>query len=251
MGKHTKHMSPGRTTGVYLSGLVICCASAFFLMSQVVSPLINDPVNVPSVPPPTGETPTTVIPQVSGVPPVIDLVPRAQVRGGLTPTPSPIAPQEPTQGAPSSPVTTSTTPPGTTTRPPPVKPPVTTSAPKPPVVVKPPVLPPIELPNPQPLCKGLNVLPQVSHACNDILGNVIGALTEVSAAGGRGARPDNPTSCHPKGLALDLIVRNRLTGDLIATYARLNKSRLGITTILWRVPDHFDHVHLSFAPCTK
>lgn len=251
MGKHTKQMTPGRATGIYLSGLVICAVSAFLIVSQVVSPLINAPVDVPSFPPPTHQAMPPASPQVTGVPPVSDLVPRSYQRGGLTPTPSPNVPQGPTQGVPSSPVTTSTTPPGTTTRPPPVKPPVTTSAPKPPVVVKPPVLPPIELSNPQPLCKGLNVLPQVSHACNDILGNVIGALTGVSATGGRGARPDNPTSCHPKGLALDLIVRNRLTGDLIAAYARLNKSRLGITTILWRVPDHFDHVHLSFAPCTK
>jgi hypothetical protein len=249
---------------MYASGLAICAACALVILSQVNGPVRdflhpdpNPPIADWSQPPRPYERTN---PQVTGSLPTSSPLTDVPVGGGLMPTPSEIAPQRPTQSATESPVTTSTPAPHTTTRPPAARPPQrttaprppappTTTKPKPPVVINPPALPPVKVPL-TPLCNGLNVLPQASRGCNDILGNVVGALTGVTAVGGRGSRPDNPTSCHPKGLALDLMVRSRLTGDLIAAYARLNKTRLGITTILWQVPDHYDHVHLSFAPCT-
>lgn len=248
---------------MYASGLAICAASALVILSQVNGP-VRDFLN-PDPYPPTADwsqppVPLTRNPQVTGSLPLTSSLSAPPAGGGLTPTPTTNASPEPTQSAPSSslkpavPAPTTTPPPAarrpaqTTSAPHPPAPP-TTPKPKPPVAIDPPILPPVKVPL-TPLCNGLNVLPQVSKGCNDILGNVVGALTGVTAVGGRGARPDNPTSCHPKGLAVDLMVRSRLTGDLIAAYARLNKSRLGITTILWQVPDHYDHVHLSFAPCT-
>lgn len=258
-------MSHGRATGMYASGLAICGACAFVILSQINGPVrdfLNPDPNPPiadwSQPPRPLER---AEPQVTGLPGTSSPLSASPVGGTVTPTPTEIGSPEPTQSAPRSslpsavPVPTTTPPPvarrpaQTTSAP---RPPAPTKAPtsttKPPVVINPPLLPPVKVPL-TPLCNGLNVLPQVSKGCNDILGNVAGALTGVSAVGGRGSRPDNPTSCHPKGLAVDLMVRSRLTGDLIAAYARLNKSRLGITTILWQVPDHYDHVHLSFAPC--
>jgi hypothetical protein len=238
-------MTHSQATASYLGGLVICGACALFLISQISSPPLDivRPPSAGDLPPVVAQPPTSS--QVTGVPPVIDLVPRAHVQGGLTPTPATIAPPQPTQSAPKSPVTTSTPRPVPTTRPAPTRAPSTTSAPRPPVV-KPPALPPVKVPNLSPVCNGINVLSQVTKACNDILGAVSG----ITSVGGRGSRPDNPTSCHPLGLALDLMVgRNRVLGDLIYAYVKLNKTRLGITTILWRVPDHYDHVHLSFAPC--
>lgn len=62
---------------------------------------------------------------------------------------------------------------------------------------------------------------------------------------GVAARPNNPTSDHPRGLALDFIVDNS-TGDDLAAYADENTEALGISYILWQVPDHYDHVHISF-----
>ena len=35
-------------------------------------------------------------------------------------------------------------------------------------------------------------------------------------------------------------------GDQIAAWAEQNKELLGINNILWRVRDHFDHVHIDF-----
>ncbi|MDQ3886951.1 MAG: hypothetical protein M3308_08105, partial [Actinomycetota bacterium] len=62
---------------------------------------------------------------------------------------------------------------------------------------------------------------------------------------GVAARPGNPTSDHPRGYALDFMV-DRSTGDALAAYAEENSKALGISYILWRVADHYDHVHISF-----
>lgn len=66
-----------------------------------------------------------------------------------------------------------------------------------------------------------------------------------SAVGGVASRPSNPSSDHPRGLALDFTVGNE-TGDALAAYAEQNADALGINYILWQVPAHYDHVHISF-----
>ncbi len=67
----------------------------------------------------------------------------------------------------------------------------------------------------------------------------------VDDVGGVAARPSNPTSDHPSGLALDFMV-DTATGDALAAYAEENSEALGIKYILWQTEDHYDHVHISF-----
>lgn len=97
-----------------------------------------------------------------------------------------------------------------------------------------------------PKCYNVGVKPQVVKACDQITAAVPG----ITAIGGRAARPHNPTSCHPSGLALDLMVYgDTALGDRVYAYVRAHKAELGVTTLLWRAPAHWDHLHLSFAPC--
>lgn len=67
----------------------------------------------------------------------------------------------------------------------------------------------------------------------------------VDDVGGVAERPDNPTSDHPSGYALDFMV-DRSTGDALADYAEEHTEALGIKYILWETEDHYDHVHISF-----
>jgi hypothetical protein len=96
-------------------------------------------------------------------------------------------------------------------------------------------------------CGSIGLLPTPKAACNQILA----AFPEVKTVLGVGGRAGNPTSCHPKGLAIDLIVgSNKALGDRLYAYVIARRSALGATpVVLWQVPDHFDHVHISFAPC--
>ena len=67
----------------------------------------------------------------------------------------------------------------------------------------------------------------------------------VEDVGGVAKRPGNPSSDHPRGYALDFMV-DRSTGDALAAYAEEHAEELGIKYILWRVANHYDHVHISF-----
>lgn len=67
----------------------------------------------------------------------------------------------------------------------------------------------------------------------------------VDDVGGVADRPNNPTSDHPRGYALDFMV-DRSTGDALAAYAEEHSEVLGIKYILWETEDHYDHVHISF-----
>lgn len=66
-----------------------------------------------------------------------------------------------------------------------------------------------------------------------------------SDVGGVASRPGNPTSDHPRGLALDFMV-DTSTGNALAAYAEENSEALGINYIIWQEPAHYDHVHISF-----
>jgi hypothetical protein len=63
---------------------------------------------------------------------------------------------------------------------------------------------------------------------------------------GVGARPDNPTSDHPRGYAVDFMTTNLAVGNRIRDYALANQTRLGVKYVIWQAPDHFNHVHISF-----
>lgn len=66
-----------------------------------------------------------------------------------------------------------------------------------------------------------------------------------SEVGGVASRPGNPSSDHPRGLALDFMV-DTSTGNALAAYAEEHADELGISYIMWQVPAHYDHVHISF-----
>lgn len=86
------------------------------------------------------------------------------------------------------------------------------------------------------------VKPHVAQAGYHLM--AVFGLSE-SDVGGVASRPGNPTSDHPKGLALDFMVDDS-TGDALAAYSDEHSAELGINYILWQVPDHYDHVHISF-----
>ena len=54
-------------------------------------------------------------------------------------------------------------------------------------------------------------------------------------------------SQHAYGNAWDAAVPDLETGDEVHRYLLANSDRLGLGTILWRQPDHFDHLHIEGA----
>lgn len=96
-------------------------------------------------------------------------------------------------------------------------------------------------------CATLGLLPGPKAACSQVLA----AFPQVKSVIGVASRSGNPTSCHPKGLAIDFIVgTNKALGDRLYAYVISRKSALGASpVVLWQVADHFDHVHVSFNPC--
>jgi len=79
------------------------------------------------------------------------------------------------------------------------------------------------------------VKPWVARAGQEIAGKF-----GVTSVLGKGPRTSNPTSDHPKRLALDFMVSTGVAkgaqkskGDKIAAYAVKNRKRLGITYIIW------------------
>ena len=73
------------------------------------------------------------------------------------------------------------------------------------------------------------------------LANYISANYAVRSIGGirSDALPD-----HPSGHALDLMV-DTATGNAIYADLSSNPGRFGIKYMLWQVPSHYDHVHVT------
>jgi hypothetical protein len=94
-------------------------------------------------------------------------------------------------------------------------------------------------------CTGLNSQQNVVVACNAILS----AFPEIDSVIGKAVRSGNPKSCHHRGQALDLMVNDNRLGDRIMEWVKAHKQEFGIAWTGWEVPNHFDHVHLSFNPC--
>jgi hypothetical protein len=121
--------------------------------------------------------------------------------------------------------------------------------PKPPS--KPPTISPKPPPQPRvttnPKCGTIGLLSVPRAACNQILS----LFPQIKSVLGIGSRSSNPTSCHPKGLAIDFIVgTDKALGDRVFAYVTAHRSQLGATpVVLWQVAEHFDHVHVSFEPC--
>ena len=55
-------------------------------------------------------------------------------------------------------------------------------------------------------------------------------------------------SQHAWGNAWDIGVRDPIIGDLVADYLKRNRRKLGVGTILWRVRNHYDHIHVEALP---
>lgn len=60
-----------------------------------------------------------------------------------------------------------------------------------------------------------------------------------------GVRSD-PLPDHPSGHALDIMIgANMGLGDTIASDVRNQSGRFGVKYVLWRVANHFNHVHVT------
>jgi hypothetical protein len=132
----------------------------------------------------------------------------------------------------------------------------------PPAAEPPPAPPPKPAPPPPPPASCPTdlegVRPNVAAAGHHIAARFGVPLSRI---GGRAARPGNPTSDHPRGLALDFMVVGS-KADRIADYAVAQRARLGVTYVIWdrRIwsdtrrgwrsysgpTPHTDHVHISF-----
>ena len=165
----------------------------------------------------------------------------------VLPAPTPAAqPPTPTSIPPTTTTPAETTPPTSTFEL--IVPPLTTArrTPSAAPTTRPAPTPAQPEPEGSPKCNGLGVKPQAKAACQQIMAAVPG----VTVVGGLGLRPGNPTSCHPLGLALDFMTyQDKALGDRLYDYIYAHKQELGVTTLLWRVARHWDHVHASLGPC--
>lgn len=60
-----------------------------------------------------------------------------------------------------------------------------------------------------------------------------------------GIRPDRLPD-HPSGHALDIMTGSNMgLGDTIASDIKSQTQRFGVKYVLWRVKDHFNHVHVT------
>jgi hypothetical protein len=73
------------------------------------------------------------------------------------------------------------------------------------------------------------------------LANYVTANYAVRSIGG--IRPDRLPD-HPSGHAIDIMVDSS-TGNAIAADLRANPGRFGIKYMLWQVPAHYDHIHVT------
>jgi hypothetical protein len=224
---------------------------------HVVPPLVIEPT--PSYPPgtkldkdgnpvssvtphemtPTTPLPTTTVTQSPTTSPRA-LPPRTVT---VVPVPRPTPPPLPPAPAPSplpppTSVTPTHTPPETVVEEPDIRPSIPQET-QPRATTEPPV------PTDEPPAQDFGGVP--SHVAR--VGVFIKAQFNVLDVFGVGDRPNNPRSDHPKGLALDFMVYDdKAKGDAIRDCLMDHRRDWNITYVLWQVPDHFDHVHVSFAP---
>lgn len=94
-----------------------------------------------------------------------------------------------------------------------------------------------------------------------VLAEVQSQIPTVTNMGITCRRPINYSGCdfktlpagarwsqHAWGNAVDIGVPNLATGDQVERYLIRNRKRLGLGSILWRVPNHYDHLHVEGSP---
>ncbi len=59
-----------------------------------------------------------------------------------------------------------------------------------------------------------------------------------------GVRPD-PLPDHPSGRAIDIMLSDMGLGDVINADIQRQAGRFGVSYTMWRVPAHFDHIHVT------
>ncbi len=71
---------------------------------------------------------------------------------------------------------------------------------------------------------------------------VMAAYPGVQSIGG--VRSD-PLPDHPSGHAIDIMITDMAVGDAINADIQSQAGRFGVVYTMWRVPDHFNHVHVT------
>jgi hypothetical protein len=90
-----------------------------------------------------------------------------------------------------------------------------------------------------PLIGGYGLTNNASMLANYIMNNYPG----VQSIGG--VRPDRLPD-HPSGHAIDIMIGSNMgLGDTIRADIQSQSQRFGVKYILWRVPNHFNHVHVT------
>ena len=92
--------------------------------------------------------------------------------------------------------------------------------------------------NAVPLVGGVGLCPNASNLAHYVIANYPG----VQSIGG--VRADRLPD-HPSGHAIDIMVNDMSLGDTIAADIRSQIGRFGVSYVLWRVPDHFNHIHVT------
>lgn len=92
--------------------------------------------------------------------------------------------------------------------------------------------------NAAPLVGGSGLCPNASNLAHYVIANYPG----VQSIGG--VRADRLPD-HPSGHAIDIMVADMGLGDMIAADIRSQSGRFGVSYVLWRVADHFNHVHVT------
>lgn len=90
-----------------------------------------------------------------------------------------------------------------------------------------------------PLVGGVGLCPNASNLARYIIANYPG----VQSIGG--VRPDRLPD-HPSGHAIDIMIGSDMAlGDTIAADVRSQTDRFAVKYMLWRVPDHYNHIHVT------
>ena len=93
--------------------------------------------------------------------------------------------------------------------------------------------------NAVPLVGGNGLCPNASALASYIMDNYPG----VQSIGG--VRSDRLPD-HPSGHALDIMIGSNMgLGDAIAADVRSQSENFAVKYVLWRVPQHFNHVHVT------
>lgn len=92
--------------------------------------------------------------------------------------------------------------------------------------------------NSVPLVGGGGLCPNASALAQYVMANYPG----VQSIGG--VRADRLPD-HPSGHAIDIMVNDMSLGDQIAADVKAQSGRFGVSYVLWRVADHFNHIHVT------